>query len=82
MVNPEGKIFKFTYVKEAEILIILKRFKALKQLELIMYHQGWLRMPLKNMIKDAAEELCKPLSHLVKLSLNHYCSNMQINLAK
>ena len=60
-VNPEGKTFKIKKVKEDEILIILKNLKASKA-------AGIDNVPPR-MIRDAAEELYKPLSHQVNLSL-------------
>ena len=60
-INPKGNLFKFTEVKEGEILKILKNLKATKA-------AGIDNVPPR-MIKDAAEELCKPLCYLINLSL-------------
>ena len=60
-INPEGRKFKFKKVTESEVLEILKNLKSTKA-------AGIDNVPPR-MIKDATEELCKPLSYLVNLSL-------------
>ena len=60
-VNPEGKTFQITKVREDEILKNLKSFKVSKA-------AGIDYVPPR-MIKDAAKELYNPLSHLVNLSI-------------
>ena len=60
-INPQGKVFKFTKVREGEILNTLKNLKATKAAGIDNVRH--------RMIKDAAEELSKPLCYVINLSL-------------
>ena len=60
-VNPEGKRFQFTRVKESDVLKILKNLNTSKA-------AGIDNLPPK-MLKDAAEDLSAPLCSLINKSL-------------
>ena len=60
-INPEGKRFQFTRVKEIDVLTVLKNFNASKA-------AGIDNLPPK-LLKDTADELSTPLCSLINKSL-------------